>query len=141
MTGALRPMSLGEILDRTFQIYRARFPVFAGIWALAIVPSLILNIADGEWIHVRSLFPAVRASSRWILNYLVWLGFYHIHSLLHSVFTPAIVQQASAELIGESCSFRRAIGLALRRWRSFFWIGFLKLALGMLAPEILIAAA
>jgi hypothetical protein len=37
MTATLRPMNLGEILDRTFQIYRARFWVFLGIAALPAV--------------------------------------------------------------------------------------------------------
>ena len=34
MQAALRPMNLGEILDRTFEIYRKKFLLFAGIAAL-----------------------------------------------------------------------------------------------------------
>lgn len=42
MTFALRPLSLGELLDRTFQIYRQHFVVFVGIAALpALIPACI----------------------------------------------------------------------------------------------------
>ena len=37
----LRPMTLGEVLDRTFTLYRERFLLFAGISAL---PFLVLMI-------------------------------------------------------------------------------------------------
>ena len=40
MEPALRPMSLGEILDRTVQIYRKQFPVFLGIAAVPYVLAL-----------------------------------------------------------------------------------------------------
>jgi hypothetical protein len=140
MTVAMRPMNLGEILDRTFQIYKSRFWVFVGIAALGTAASLSINFADSMWFHVRSLLPAARrpsGTSMW--NALVWLGFYHIHSLLHSFFTPALVWQASSGFAEESCSFRHSLRLAFKRWRGFLWIGFLKVAVGMLAPETLVA--
>ena len=34
MTTALRPLSTGELLDRTFQLYRSHFGLFVGIFAL-----------------------------------------------------------------------------------------------------------
>ena len=34
----LRPLSTGEVLDRTFQLYRLRFSLFAG---LAILPAAV----------------------------------------------------------------------------------------------------
>jgi Na+/melibiose symporter-like transporter len=36
MSASLRPMTLGEILDRTFQIYRSRFRFFLAIGALPV---------------------------------------------------------------------------------------------------------
>ena len=44
MTSALRPMTTGELLDRTFNLYRNNFPLFAGIAALAAV-TLVLATA------------------------------------------------------------------------------------------------
>ena len=42
----LRPLSLGEILDRTFTIYRGSFLLFIGISAIPRILVLILNLAQ-----------------------------------------------------------------------------------------------
>lgn len=49
----LRPLSLGEILDRTAQLYRANFVIFAGIFAVFCGVGLVLNlllIGLEEWL-------------------------------------------------------------------------------------------
>jgi hypothetical protein len=46
MTVPLRPLTLGELLDRTFQLYRRHFVVFAGIMALPQLIVLGLQIAQ-----------------------------------------------------------------------------------------------
>jgi hypothetical protein len=40
----LRPMTLGEVLDRTFKLYRSNFWLFAGIMALPSLVSLLINL-------------------------------------------------------------------------------------------------
>jgi hypothetical protein len=42
----LRPLSLGEILDRTFSLYRQNFLVFVGIMAIPHLLTLGLNLAQ-----------------------------------------------------------------------------------------------
>src|SRR5215467_11729689 len=42
----LRPLSLGEILDRTFSLYRRNFLLFVGIAALPHLLVLVLNLAQ-----------------------------------------------------------------------------------------------
>src|SRR5260370_8689501 len=42
----LRPLSLGEILDRTFSIYRRNFLLFLGITALPNLLVLALNLVQ-----------------------------------------------------------------------------------------------
>ena len=44
MESGLRPLSLGEILDRTAQLYRSHFLVFAGIFSLYAGVALVLNL-------------------------------------------------------------------------------------------------
>jgi hypothetical protein len=41
----LRPMTLGEVLDRTFKLYRSNFWLFAGIIALPFLVLFVINIA------------------------------------------------------------------------------------------------
>ena len=52
----LRPLSLGEILDRTFSIYRKHFLLFAGITAIPQLLVLALRLAQTLFMT----FPAVR---------------------------------------------------------------------------------
>jgi hypothetical protein len=48
MTGLeLRPLSLGEILDRTFTLYRRYFLLFLGISAIPRIPVLAFQLAQG----------------------------------------------------------------------------------------------
>ncbi|HUK29690.1 MAG TPA: hypothetical protein VLV89_01165, partial [Candidatus Acidoferrum sp.] len=53
---SLKPMSLSELLDRTFTIYRSNFWLFCGIMALPQIVIAAITI-------VYSLSPAVRAVS------------------------------------------------------------------------------
>lgn len=62
MQPALRPMSLGEILDRTAQLYRSNFLLFAGIFVFyagwALVMGLLL-IGVREWMRAAHLATAL----------------------------------------------------------------------------------
>jgi hypothetical protein len=50
----LRPMTLGEVLDRTFKLYRNHFWLFAGITALPSGVLLILRLANSAWTVART---------------------------------------------------------------------------------------
>jgi hypothetical protein len=43
MSVMLRPLTLGELLDRAFQLYRTRFALFMGIAAVAYLPVFLLQ--------------------------------------------------------------------------------------------------
>jgi hypothetical protein len=140
MRGALRPMSLGEILDRTVQIYRSRFLAFVSITAIATTAMISLNIADRIWINVRTLIPAPRPPATWLVSILVWLGFAHIHSLINSIFAPALVRQTWSTVSETNDSVKGSLAYGMRRWRTFLGIAALRLALGPLAVEVATAA-
>ncbi len=65
----LRPLTLGELLDRTFQLYRSRFAIFIGIAAVAYVPVFVLQTVT-LWAP-RVFSPSVRAAT--LLGFLVLL--------------------------------------------------------------------
>ena len=46
MTTALRPLTLGELLDRTFLLYRQHFVVFVGIAALPHLALLAFQLTS-----------------------------------------------------------------------------------------------
>jgi hypothetical protein len=49
----LRPMSLGEVLDKTFTLYRENFLLFAGIAAIPLL-LLLLIIKFGYLVFVNT---------------------------------------------------------------------------------------
>src|SRR5215472_16054866 len=67
MTTALRPLSTGELLDRTFSLYRSHFGLFVGIFAL---PHLaVLAVQFLQVINQRSYgrMPNVVATMLWLV--------------------------------------------------------------------------
>lgn len=128
MTNALRPMSRGEILDGTIQMHRSRLAVYLAISAIATAAIMSISVADRLWFHVRASFPPGRPPGNWIRDPVARLGLVHIQSLIGPVSVPAALRQTWCEMFG-------SLGFGLRRWRSFLWIGALKLLLGALAAE------
>lgn len=67
----LRPLSLGEILDRTAQLYRTNFLLFAGIAATYAAVALLVNLASVAFLEV---FKAARFASplSWQMQLFSW---------------------------------------------------------------------
>jgi len=58
MAATSRPLTLGEILDRTVQLYRRNFPLFFGI---AVLPSALYVAVSGSLsLYYTSKFPALQ---------------------------------------------------------------------------------
>ncbi|MFZ1086162.1 MAG: hypothetical protein WAN35_14455, partial [Terracidiphilus sp.] len=76
MSEPLRPQSLGEILDRTVQLYRSRFLVFLGISLAPAAAALVLAFAVGlvaawwSWFGARS----ISVEAGYVLLALFWLA-------------------------------------------------------------------
>ncbi|MGB7744176.1 MAG: hypothetical protein WBL41_15525, partial [Terracidiphilus sp.] len=64
MNNQLRPMALGEVLDRTAELYRTHFLLFAGISAIFATVMLAIQL-----LYLRSLvllgYPNLMANWRW----------------------------------------------------------------------------
>lgn len=136
MQAVLRPMNLGEILDRTFEIYRRRFLLFAGIAALPTLLMLTLHLADLTWVHSDRWFgaendPGARMAEGWLVAYM----YYHISGLAWLLFQSAFVCAASRELFAESNSIRNSLRLLGARWRTYLWIAFLRQVAQLIVPE------
>jgi hypothetical protein len=140
MNEPLRPMNLGEILDRTFEIYRSRFIAFL---AVAAIPALIVDfifLADENWIHVRSMVqPGWTKSGLFFWNFVVSLGFYHVSSIIYLLTYPAQIKLVSGAILGEDCWLLRSLRFAASRWRSSLWIAVLKTAAVLVVPELIAA--
>ena len=139
MQAALRPMNLGEILDRTFAIYRKKFLLFVGIAALPAAVMLAIHMVDIGWVHTDRLIGAVDATQggKIALSWLVAYGYYHISGFVALLFLPAFVRLASCEVFGESTTIVASFRFALARWRRYLWLAFLKWIAVLILPEAL----
>jgi hypothetical protein len=120
MNNQLRPMTLGEILDRTAELYRNHFVLFAGI--SAIFATVMLAI---QMLYVRSLvlmgYPNLMANLRWgtavaaVLEALATL-------LLGGLSIVAINRAVSWVYLDQPASIRGAARSVLPRLRRYLWL-------------------
>jgi hypothetical protein len=139
MTAALRPMNLGEILDRSLQIYRKQLWAFV---AVAVVPALVVQgiaLADAFWFHLYS--SAIR-DNHWtpgiyMTRGVFAIGYYHFASFIGFLLFPVILKLASGIVFNEETKIRDDWRFFGTRWGSFLWLAVLKLMIGLVIVEVL----
>ncbi len=138
----LRPLRLAEILDRIFQLYRARFVLFLGIAGVSTIVELLwnlINLGEGRWMtshHVairsRQLIGSVSAVPGWIFMFAA-----------AALCLAASNRAVAAIYDGKPTSIVKAF-LALRSgWLKYVWVntlGFL-IAWGAIIVVVLGAVA
>ena len=139
MTDPLRPMNLGEILDRTFQIYRSRFLVFAGIPAIPVLAMELIDAGDRAWLHIQSLSHPSGQPGAFLWSFAVGLGYYPVACVLCLLIEPALVKLASSSILGQECSITFSLRFAGACWRDFLWIGFLMMIACLVIPGLIYA--
>jgi hypothetical protein len=120
MEPALRPMSLGEILDRTAQLYRGNFVLFAGIFvpysACALVIGLVL-LGLREWMRAAHLARTLL----WLRLSLVgveWLVLF----LAAGAAVAATSRAVAWVHLGEPATIRGAYQSILPRLGRYLWL-------------------
>lgn len=142
---ALRPLSLGEILDRSFAVYRANFWLFVGIAALSTAVQLVLNAV--LLVIYKGFLPAPRPNAPFDFSYLASgreIG--GQIALLVSVLAAAVTHAASVWALSEVYLGRRTtIGDSVRavigRWLRFIGIALWQLWSLLWLPLFLIVPA
>lgn len=139
----LRPLSTGEVLDRTFQIYRSRFALFAGLAVLPAAVSVVtsalrLLYAAHQDTHV---LPGAAYSRAQIFSGALSLGAAIISLLLYGITQAATTWAVSAVYLGEAASIRAAYGVAFRNWLRYTLIVLRQLWSVMWLPILLFATA
>ena len=139
---ALRPLSTGEVLDRTFVLYRSRFWLFAGIGMLpagiltlsALVRMIFLKTAQGAVNPQAGASPDVlaKAMSNAVLIQAYFLPatilFVIAYGISHAAVVHAVTQISSGLAASAGSSYRavrsrwlRWVGIAFRQFWSAFW--------------------
>ncbi len=116
----LRPLSLGEILDRTAQLYRSNFLVFAGIFSIYAGVALVLNLIQiGVGALVQKGQTAPKISWPLVTAELVeWIFLV----LLLGAAIAAINRVVSWVHLGEPASIRGAYASTLPRFGRYLWL-------------------
>jgi hypothetical protein len=130
----LRPMGLGEILDRTAQLYRSNFWVFAGIFAAYAGISLLLNVANLALKQVLAGHALAMVTTG--------MGLVEAAALLLLVAAPiaAISRAVAAAHLGEKVTIRGAYAGTLPKFWRYLWLMAIMFFIAWL-PFILLYAA
>jgi hypothetical protein len=132
-------MNQGEILDRTFQIYRRQFWPFV---VVAAVPALVvegISLADAYWFHLYSLASSDNHSRTglFMLRMVFSIGFYHFSSLIGALLFPVILKLVSGSVLNEEINIREAWRFFGARWPRYLGLSALKLFAGLVIVEVL----
>jgi hypothetical protein len=139
-TPNLRPLSLGEILDRTFSVYRSRFWLFAGIGAVAAALVALMNAIQLLPMHLANKYGGgldatpnpVGVTSPLSPNYLAGLGagfvlillvFVALYTFVYAVTQAATVYALQEVYLGGETTIAGSIKATIGRWYRYLGIG------------------
>src|SRR6185437_1278301 len=110
---ALRPLSLGEILDRSFAVYRANFWLFVGIGSLSAVVQLVVNATQLLIFH--GLFPNIHQAQAQLHHETLIRQMSSSLGAIPVLLVSAVTQGATVWALSEVYLGRRtSIGEAIR---------------------------
>lgn len=120
MQPALRPMSLGEILDRTAQLYRSNFMLFAGIfmpYAGCALALGLLSLGVREWMRAAHLARALLWARLTVIG-MEWLALF----LAAGAAVAATNRAVAWAHLGERATMRSAYRSILPRLGRYLWL-------------------
>jgi Membrane domain of glycerophosphoryl diester phosphodiesterase len=118
----LRPLSLGELLDRTFSLYKRYFWLFVGIMAIPsafMIPANILILSfQGSLMNISPGRPPVLPAPGYIAGvFLGYFAFMGIFLIVYSIAIGAATVAVADAYLGRPSTVRGAYG----RIRTKFW--------------------
>jgi hypothetical protein len=119
MRAELRPSSLGEILDRTAQMYRSNFLLYFGIAAVSHAAVLVLKLLADLLIYSRTHTNTVQYN-RITLSAEVSTGLFSILPI--AIAMAAVMHAVARNYLGGTCTIRDAYRSVGRRWYRYILI-------------------
>ncbi|HVU48407.1 MAG TPA: hypothetical protein VHD85_19915 [Terracidiphilus sp.] len=120
MINQLRPLTLGEVLDRTAELYRTNFLLFAGISAIFAGATLITGLLQ---LGVRALlgYPHIEAKLQWAVATLGVVSVL-IVLLVAGLSIAAITRAVAWIYLGEPTTIRAAVMSIGPRMGRYLWV-------------------
>ena len=118
---ALRPLTTGEVLDRTFSVYRAHFWLFAGLASLEGSFSLILNAVQLLVHHVVLLHHGFRiaAAEQQVSGAVMLLLLLPVSAVVYAASVFALCEV----YLGRGITAKEAVQATIGRWLRYVGIG------------------
>jgi hypothetical protein len=137
----LRPLSTGEVLDRTFQLYRSRFALFAG---LAVLPAGVNMVTQAirlwysrhQSVHVHT---GVNLYKVQIITAIMAIASSVISLVLYGITQAATTWAVSAVYLDEPATIKSAYQTALKHWFRYTLIVLRQIWAGFWLPVVLVS--
>jgi Membrane domain of glycerophosphoryl diester phosphodiesterase len=132
----LRPLRLGEILDRTFQLYRARFTLFLGIAAVSTILELLwsaLQLGETSLLSRNHVGPAQQ-----VITTVTVIAGWAFGFGCAALATAAINRAVLAIYEGKPVGIASAYGAVRGRWLTCVWANILAFFIAW-SPVIVVA--
>lgn len=127
----LRPLTTGELLDRTFHLYRSNFWMFVGLASIAAGVNALTTLLKLVYQHYFGTFalagvagPAASAGgvTKSLLFLVVLLASSALYFAVYAVTQAATTSAVSSIYLGDATSMRLAFNAVIGRWARFFGI-------------------
>jgi hypothetical protein len=120
MDNQLRPLNLGEILDRTADLYRSRFLLFTGISAVFAAVMLAMQLLYLGLIHLMG-YPHIEPHLQWA--YFTSIG---VSALVVSLMAGLSIASSSRAVawvyLGKPASIYAAVSSVFAQVRRYLWL-------------------
>jgi hypothetical protein len=111
----LRPLTTGEILDRTFFLYRSNFWLYVGLASIAAGASVLASIGKLIYFHLNPSMVPTSSKGLMVSGVLTILGsllYFAVYSVTHA----ATVSAVSSIYLGEETSMGAALSAVGGHW-------------------------
>ena len=139
MRAELRPSSLGEILDRTAQMYRRNFLVYFGIASISYAAVLVLSLLVDVPLYSHLHAGALRRPDRIMVGAGFSIGLLSIVPV--AIGMAAVTHAVARNYLGETCTIREAYVSIGRRWYRYILILLAIYSYAMLPIAVLVGVA
>ncbi|HKD81525.1 MAG TPA: hypothetical protein VKH81_17665 [Candidatus Angelobacter sp.] len=110
MARTLRPLSLSQLLDETFNIYRRNFLLFLGISAIPNVALLLVQLGLTE----SGITAKVTVSAAWLAAFIAWVASLFVDATVTAATTFAVSDIYMDVPTSMAASFSRVAGKAFK---------------------------
>ena len=117
----LRPLRLAEILDRIFQLYRARFMLFLGIAGVSTILELLWNLislAEVRWMTRHHLAVTTRQWATSVSSIPAWTVLFAAAALCLAASNRAV----AAIYDGKPTGIVKAFAALRSGWLRYIWV-------------------